>query len=470
MKRSTKIIISVLVVLAIVLAPVMFFFGNPLSWLLISLRGNAYLAETYPDLDVQISDISYDPRLGWSAMASSPTSRDTWFTVYIDGWGNVKGDGYNLVLSGSKTADRLAQDYFELAEAVLVSFELPVDASISSAELTFMGGREYYAAPGPDGEMVNYSMEKDYGLDISTLELDADYDIPALGAKHGRVTIYIHDEEVTVEKAAEVLLELKAYFDEAGLPFRGIHLNLREPRNEMGQMVGEQLSLYDFLYEDIYEEGLIERVQAGWDEVQVHYARRDGTLKEEPIPETADPWQELVSSQAFSDWAVLPWPVPTSAEGLALLTESCPGVGELPPADGIPLVKTLLDSDRIEDHALGLSLARLLYTLDPSTEQALRSLETAYDQISTQQLITDIANSPYLEFFTSGSSPYPLSEEGVQYFSVLCPQMAVLMERENWLEELSASAPAHIEALHQAGKGTHAVSLEALAAYLLTGS
>ena len=468
MKRSTKIIISVLVVLAIVLAPVVFFFGNPLSWLLISLRGNAYLQENYPDLDVEISDISYDPRLGWSAMAISPTSRDTWFRVYIDGWGNVESDAYSLVLSGSTTADRIGQGYQELAEPVLEN--VPLSVSLSFADLTFMGGREYYAAPGPDGEMVNYSMEKDYGLDISTLELDADYDVPALGAKHGRVTIYVHDEEVTVERAAEVLLELKTYLDEAGLPFRGIHLNLCEPLNENGQNVGEQISLYDFLYEDIYEEGLVQRVQAGWDEVQVHYTRRDGTLKEEPIPETADPWQELVSSQAFSVWAVLPWPVPTSEEGLALLTESCPGVVELSPADGIPLVKTLLNSERIEDHALGLSLARLLYTLDPSTEQALRSLETAYDQISTQQLITDVANSPYLEFFTSGSSPYPLSEEGVQYFSIFCPQMAVLMERENWLEELSASAPAHIEALHQAGKGTHAVSLEALAAYLLTGS
>lgn len=192
-------------------------------------------------------------------------------------------------------------------------------------------------------------------------------------------------------------------------------------------------------------------------------------ILETTAPNTSDPWQELVSSQAFSDWAVLPWPVPTSAEGLSLLAESCPGVMELPPADGIPLVKTLLSSDRIEDHVLGLSLARLLYTLDPSTERALRSLETAYDQISTQQLITDVANSPYLEFFTIGSSPYPLSEEGVQYFSVLCPQMAVLMERENWLEDLSASAPAHIEALHQADKGTHAVSFEALVEYLLTG-
>lgn len=275
MKRKTKIIISVLIVLSIALVPVMFFFGNPLSYLLIPLRGNAYLADNYPDLNVKIEDVSYDPRLGWSAMAISPTSRDTWFPVFIDGWGNVEGDAYSLVESGSTTADRIAQGYQELAEPVLE--KVPLSVSLSFADLTFKGGQEYYSVPGPDGEMVHYSMEKDYGLDISTLELDAEYDAAALGAKHGRINIYVHDEEVTVERAAEVLLELKAYFDEAGLPFWGMHLNLCEPRNENGQMVGKQISLYDFLYEDIYEEGLVERVQANWDEVQVHYARKDGT-------------------------------------------------------------------------------------------------------------------------------------------------------------------------------------------------
>lgn len=307
MKRSTKIIISALVVLAIALAPVMFFFGNPLSYLLISVRGNAYLAENYPDSDVEISDISYDPRLGWSAMAASPTSRDTWFSVFIDGWGNVEGDAYSLVESRSTTAERIAKDYRELAEPILEN--VPLSSSISFADMTFMGGREYYTVVGPDGETLNYTMEKDYGLNIGGLELDADYDAAGLGAMHGRVTIYIHDEEVTVERAAEVLLELKYYFVEAGLPFRGIHLTLCELLNENGQMVGEQIVLKDFLYEDIYEEKLVERVRANWETVQTHFAQMDGTIKEEPVetaPVLVCPDETTAPAvQDFSEYAAL---------------------------------------------------------------------------------------------------------------------------------------------------------------------
>lgn len=304
MKRSSKIILAL-----IVLAPVLFFFGNPISYLLIPVRGNAYLAETYPELDVEIQDVGYDFKVGgWSAMAISPTSRDTWFPVYIDGWGNVEGDGYRLVESGSTTAERIAKDYRELAEPILEN--VPLSCSISFADMTFMGGREYYTVAGPDGETLNYTMEKDYGLNVGGLELDADYDAAELGAMHGRITIYIHDKEVTVERAAEVLLELKDYFLEAGLPFRGIHLTLCEPLNENGQNVGEQIALKDFLYEDIYEEGLVDRVRANWEEVQTHYAQMDGTLKEEPIPETTAPAETVPettepAAQDFSEYEAL---------------------------------------------------------------------------------------------------------------------------------------------------------------------
>lgn len=272
MKRRTLGLMAIVAV--IVLVPVIFFFGNPLSYLLIPLRGNAYLQETYPELDVKIQDVRYDFKFGgWSATAVSPTSRDTWFPVFIDGWGNVEGDAYSLVESRSTTAERIARDYRELAEPILENVPLP--CSISFADMTFMGGREYYTVVGPDGETLNYTMEKDYGLVVGGLELDADYDAAALGDSHGRITIYIHDEEVTVERAAEVLLELKYYFVEAGLPFRGIHLTLCEPLNENGQNVGEQIALKDFLYEDIYEEGLVERVRANWETVQTHYAQME---------------------------------------------------------------------------------------------------------------------------------------------------------------------------------------------------
>lgn len=283
MKCKTKIIITALIVFLIALAPIMFFFGNPLSYLLIPLRGNAYLKDVYPELDVQISEVRYDFKHGgWSAVASSPTSRDTWFRVYIDGFGNVEGDAYPLVLSHSTTASRLGQEYKDLAEAVFSSGDFPVAHSIAYANLTSKGGVQYYSVPGANGELQYFTMEKDYGLDTATLELDADYDVWALGARHGRITIIVHDPQVSAERAAEILLELRAYLDEQEVPFHGIHFHLTEPLNESGQNVSDvQLDLYDFLYTDIYEEGLTARVQAAWEETQAHYARMETEIHNE---------------------------------------------------------------------------------------------------------------------------------------------------------------------------------------------
>jgi len=237
------------VVLLVLLVPVVFFFGNPLSYALIYLRGNAYLDDTYPELDVKVSDISYDfKRGGYVAEAASPTSRDTHFQLYTDWFGNISADQYHYVASGINTAERIGRNYRALADSILDSGDFPWARSIAYGELTFQGGNEVG------------SRELDYGMDFAALELDKAYNIQALGAAHGRLVLFLHDEQVTVERAAELLLELKEYLDEKGLTFRGIHFTLCQPLNELGQNTGEQLQLVDFLYEDIYEEGLIERV------------------------------------------------------------------------------------------------------------------------------------------------------------------------------------------------------------------
>ena len=223
MKRFDKMIILVIVLMLVL--PAIFLFGNPLSYALIYLRGNAYLEDTYPELALEISDISYDfKRGGYVTTAASPDSLDTHFLLYTDWFGNISGDQYSYVTSGINTAERIGQEYRALADSILDSGEL------------------------------------DYGMDFASLELDKVYNIRTLGAAHGRLVLSIHDEQVTVERAAELLLELKAYLDEKGLPFRGIHFSLCQPLNAQGQNIGDQLQLVDFLYEDIYEEGLTERI------------------------------------------------------------------------------------------------------------------------------------------------------------------------------------------------------------------
>ena len=247
MKGYNKLMVAVL--LPVLLLPLTFLFGNPLSYALIYFRGNAYLVDTYPELDVKVSDISYDfKRGGYVTEAASPTSRDTHFQLYTDWLGNISADQYQYVTSGINTAERIGKDYRALADSILDSGDFPWARSIAYGELTFRGGNEVDSA------------ELDYGMDFASLELDKAYNIQALGAAHGRLVLYLHDEQISVERAAELLLELKEYLDEKGLPFHGIHFTLCQPLNELGQNTGDQLQLVDFLYEDIYEEGLTERI------------------------------------------------------------------------------------------------------------------------------------------------------------------------------------------------------------------
>ena len=248
MKAIHKLTLAVLLV--VLLLPVMFLFGNPVSYALIYLRGNAYLEEQYPELDLKVSEIHYDfKRGGYVTEAASSTSRDTHFQLYTDWFGNISADQYHYVASGINTAERIGRDYRALADAILDSGDFPWPRSIAYGELTFRGGNEA-GSPAPD-----------YGMDFASLELDKEYNIQTLGAAHGRLVLYLHDEQVTVERAAELLLELKKYLDEKGLPFRGIEFSLCQPLNELGQNTGEQLRLIDFFYEDIYEEGLTGRIE-----------------------------------------------------------------------------------------------------------------------------------------------------------------------------------------------------------------
>lgn len=247
MKYRDKIILVILLLL--VLIPIVLLLGNPISYALIYFRGNGYLKDTYPELDLKISEIRYDfKNASYDTIAASPTSQDTHFRLYTDGLGNISGDQYHYVTSGINTAERLGRAYRALADSVLDAGDFPWARNIAFGELTFRGMKE------------SGSQLPDYGLDMTGLELDGEYDIRALGADHGRLTVYLHDDTVTMERAAELLLELKAWLDAAGLPFRGIQLTLWQPLNDQGQNVGKQIHLAEMLYEDIHEDGLYDRL------------------------------------------------------------------------------------------------------------------------------------------------------------------------------------------------------------------
>lgn len=251
------------------------FFGNPVSHALARSSADRYLKQYFFNQDFEIIGSGFDLKTGgYYIDVISPSSRDSHFTIYCDALGRYQHDTHYFIQNGTNTFSRLEREYWDLAECIFGS--APFDISIGFGELRAADYAEVFHYTNSAGEVKEYTLWQDYGIDMSTLKLDADYDIQQLGRDHGKLCVYIHDPEVTVERAAEVLLEFKAYMDVQGLPFHAIDFTLCEPRNAEGQLVGQQITLLEFLYIDIYEEGMVERVEVSWNITQEHYAIQDG--------------------------------------------------------------------------------------------------------------------------------------------------------------------------------------------------
>lgn len=255
------------------------FFGNPVSSALAKSTAKRYLEENYSDRDFEIVKVGYDLKTGgYYAHVESPSSIDSHFTIYLDGLGRYQYDSSSAITDGSNTFSRLAMEYWDLVKEKLPYEHFDID--IGFGDLRVAGVFEIFDYTDENGEPGHYTLDKDYGLDMSALVLDGEYDILALGRDHGSLCVYVQDEEVTVQRAAEVLLELKAHLDEQGLPFHAIDFTLCKPRNEDGQREGPSIRLTEFLYSDIYADGMLERVEANWRITQEHAAIQDGLQKE----------------------------------------------------------------------------------------------------------------------------------------------------------------------------------------------
>lgn len=282
MNKKIISIISRTIVIAFLCVGLYFisaFWGNPISSALSKSTANRYLKENYPEADFEIVKVVYDMKSGgYHVNVASPTSIDSHFIIYCDALGRYNDDTSRCIIDGSNTYVRLTTEYWDLVREKLPYDHFDID--IGHGDLRVAGVFEIYDYMDENGDRIHYTLTRDYGLDMSALVLDGEYDILVLGREHGSLNVDIIDEEVTIERAAEVLLELKALLDEQGLPFHAIDFTLCAPRNENGQKVGPSIRLIEFLYSDIYKEGLIDRIQENWNITQEHYAIQDGLQKE----------------------------------------------------------------------------------------------------------------------------------------------------------------------------------------------
>ncbi|MBQ9751094.1 MAG: hypothetical protein IJV87_11025, partial [Clostridia bacterium] len=185
--------------------------------------------------------------------------------------GKILIDTYEYsIVNRENTAWRLENEYRQRVGDIFDNPAFPYDAHIDYGELLFVSSQEKieYGAP-------------DYALITNDLTLDAFYDVNKLGAQAGEITLYVYDETVSVERLAQILLDIRRIFDESGVAFYNIDCVLEYPKWEDVTPKDGRVEVLDFLYSDIYEEGLTERVKASDNAANDYYAEQDAEkLKE----------------------------------------------------------------------------------------------------------------------------------------------------------------------------------------------
>ena len=276
MKRVLKIValVAAIVLIIGVCAFANSLVGNPISKALAQKTAEKYLEETYGERDYVLERVSYSFKDGYyHAYVSSPSSIDTSFTLMINGFGKLCYDNFDSnVTNGWNTASRIGMDYRKAVDAIFDSSAFPYNEDIAYGELVFVP-MEYKDAPDVP----------DYAIITEELTLDAYYNVSELGAKAGKLTVYVDDRTVTAERLAEILLEIRECFDSAGVGFYVIDCVLEHSKDENGFIEDGRVEVMDFLYADIYEEGLVERVNASNEAANAYYREQDAEkFEEEP--------------------------------------------------------------------------------------------------------------------------------------------------------------------------------------------
>ncbi|MBR3794420.1 MAG: hypothetical protein IKK34_00125 [Clostridia bacterium] len=243
-------------------------FGNPISRMLAERTARRHLAQEYAGTDYEIERIGYSFKdSNYHAFIRSPSSADTEFTLYITMRGRLRLDTYDDVLSGFNTALRLEHAYRELADAVFEDPAFPYNCHIA------FGTLEVY--PRALIRDPNVKDVPDYAIVQDELVIDGEYDIRELGRQAGHLIIYTEQDEVDAQRAAEIMLDMKARFDEAEIPFAAMDFTLWRPKNKEGKRPKGEISVAHFPYDAIYAEEMRSRVEEAHRALEAYYAEMD---------------------------------------------------------------------------------------------------------------------------------------------------------------------------------------------------
>ena len=272
MKKSVKILagITAFVLIGGILWFASGLLGNPISKVLANNTAKKYIDKNYSHMNLNISEVSYNFKDGhYHTDVKLSTSKDTYFTISISPLGKIQYDSYeDDVTSKNNTYKRINDEYDEKVKEVFEDKIFPYKGNICFGELKEITSKEL------DDEYTDFGVE--YGIDKSKLELDKNYDMNEMGKKYGHIVFYADDEDVSIKRASEILLDIKNILNERNVSFYAIDFTLEKPRKEDEVNQNEKtINIQEFLYSDIYENGLEDRIKENYKKLKKYYEEQD---------------------------------------------------------------------------------------------------------------------------------------------------------------------------------------------------
>ncbi len=267
-KKTKKIIIVVSILLVVYLfIP---FFRNPLSDMITRMQVKNYLEENYNGMGYEIQNAEYNyVEPGYRYTVAVPGSTDRHFEIYTKKYGGSLYDTFDMdVALNFNVADRLRQEYHDMVAPLLED-----ETAIARISGYGSGYIHCETRKGIEAEREFDGKYTRYTLAVEDLIPDHEYDINDVAKDHGRIVLHIEREDISYRDASEILLKVKEIMDSAEIAFKYVDLVLSTPHTGIGDgsTVGGEIAVRSFLYQDIYEEGLAERVENAYKEYMEFY-------------------------------------------------------------------------------------------------------------------------------------------------------------------------------------------------------
>ena len=276
MKKYVKVLsgITAFILIIGILVVANAFVGNPVSKALANNTGKKYVSQNYTNMNLDISDVYYSFKDGYyHADIKSRTSKDTYFEITISSLGKVEYDSYeDNVMKKFNTYQRLNDEYDSKLKRIFEDKSFPYDSDIYIGELKEM-----------PLENLDNEFGSVYGMSLSGLELDKEYDINEMGKKYGHIVFYIQDEDVSIKRSSEILLDIKDILDKNNISFYAVDFTLENyPKEDEKENTTKykSINIAEFLYKDIYKKGLENRIERAADKLQEYYKEQDEIKKE----------------------------------------------------------------------------------------------------------------------------------------------------------------------------------------------